>query len=111
MEWLRSPKHKALAALVALLLLIGVGLAPALTPASAARALLGAAAIAGLALWLHRALRAPRLAASAPRLHVVSRAALSARCGLALVEVEGRAVLVAFGDGFAHVVAPEGASR
>jgi hypothetical protein len=37
------------------------------------------------------------------RLKVVSRAGLSQRCGLVLVEADGRSFLVAFGDSFAEI--------
>lgn len=75
---------------------------------SAARWLLGAAALAGLGWWLRRhGARGGRFALP-ERLRVVSRAGLSQRCGLALVEVDGRGFLVAFGDSFAVIrEAPE----
>jgi hypothetical protein len=40
------------------------------------------------------------------RLKVVSRAGLSQRCGIALVEADGRSFLVAFGDSFAEIHEP-----
>ncbi|WP_141325636.1 flagellar biosynthetic protein FliO, partial [Myxococcus sp. AB025B] len=52
--------------------------------------------------WWRRRARGTS-AAGLERLKVVSRAGLSPRCGLALVEVEGRDFLVTFGDAFAHV--------
>jgi hypothetical protein len=36
-------------------------------------------------------------------LRVVSRAGLSQRCGIALVEADGHSFLVAFGDSFAEI--------
>jgi hypothetical protein len=74
-----------------------------LSAASAARWLLGAAALAGLGWWLRRrGAMGPRFALP-ERLRVISRAGLSPRCGLALVELDGRGFLVAFGDSFAEI--------
>ena len=68
-----------------------------------ARGLLGAAALAGLGWWLVRRGRAESRFVLTERMQVVSRAGLSQRCGLALVEVEGSRYLVAFGDSFAEI--------
>lgn len=68
-----------------------------------ARGLLGAAALAGLGWWLVRRGRAESRFVLTERMRVVSRAGLSQRCGLALVEVEGSRYLVAFGDSFAEI--------
>lgn len=71
--------------------------------ASTARWLLGAAALAGFGWWLRRQGAVGARFALPERLQVVSRAGLSQRCGLALVEVDGRSYLVAFGDSFAEI--------
>ena len=42
--------------------------------------------------------------ATEPRLKILSKTGLSQRCGLALVEADGKTVLVAFGDGFAQLL-------
>lgn len=74
-----------------------------LSAASAARWLLGAAALAGFGWWMRRrGSMGPRFALP-ERLRVISRTGLSPRCGLALVELDGRSFLVAFGDSFAEI--------
>lgn len=70
---------------------------------SVARWLLGAAALAGLGWWLKRRGGVGPRFALPERLQVISRTGLSQRCGLALVEVDGRGYLVAFGDSFAEI--------
>ncbi|XXF76499.1 flagellar biosynthetic protein FliO [Myxococcaceae bacterium GXIMD 01537] len=70
---------------------------------SGARWLLGAAALVGLGWWLRRRGRGGAHFALPERLQVISRAGLSPRCGLALVEVDGHGFLVAFGDSFAEI--------
>ncbi len=103
---MRSPLSPRTRLLLAGGLVLGLAaLAPlgGLSAASAARWLLGAVALAGLGWWLRRrGALGPRFALP-ERLHVVSRAGLSPRCGLALVEVDGRGFLVAFGDSFAEI--------
>jgi flagellar protein FliO/FliZ len=65
--------------------------------------LVASAALVALGAWLlSRGGMARGLLPPEP-LRVVSRAGLSPRCGLALVEVEGRRYLVAFGDSFATI--------
>ena len=90
-----------LAGLAALPLLAGGGaaLGPAL---KMALALAGACALAFVVL---RALsrRSSRCGTESP-LRVVSRASLSQRNGVALLEADGRRYLVAFGDGFATLL-------
>lgn len=98
-----SPRSRLLLAGALVLGLASLGPLGGLSMAAAARWLLGAAALGGLGWWLHRrGTEGPGLTA-AERLHVVSRAGLSPRCGLALVEVDGRSFLVAFGDAFAEI--------
>jgi flagellar biogenesis protein FliO len=87
-------------------LLLGlVALAPlgGLSTAGAARWLLGAGALAGLGWWLWRRDGASPRFTLPERLRVISRAGLSQRCGIALVEADGRSFLVAFGDSFAEI--------
>jgi len=94
------------------LALAGVGalaLALALAPGQSAPAslrALAAVAVVGAALLLVRGrLGAP---AAAPRLAVVARQALSRDTGVALLEVDGRAVLVGFGASGVRLLAPHG---
>jgi hypothetical protein len=72
-----------------------------------ARVGLAGAAVAALVAWTSR-----RAAGTRPlgRLDVVERRGLSPRTALALVEVDGRSLLVIHGDGFAqvHLVPPGG---
>ena len=71
--------------------------------AAAARVALGLGAIGGLAGWYVRGARRAGTFGLPPRLVVVSRAGLSARAGLALVEADGEAYLVVHGEGFARI--------
>ena len=101
MNWLLQPRSRILLALGALIVPCALWFLPRLSLVGAARAVL-ALCVAGV-LWklsLQRGSRAepPRL-----RLAVCSRVSLSARCSLALVEVDERPYLVAFGDGFAQL--------
>jgi hypothetical protein len=78
-----------------------------------ARTLAGTFAAALLAWWWWRAragAAGPRLQLP-PRLQVHARTGLSPRCGLALVEADGRTFLVAYGDGFAHFRATAASGR
>lgn len=75
------------------------------SPATAARWLLGIAALGGIAVWFSRArggLSASKLKAAA-RLSIVQRVGLSQRTSLALIEVDGHPYLVVHGDGFARI--------
>lgn len=97
-----SPRTKliaAVAALAALLVLAGV---QGLSTTAAARALLTVAALGGLGWWWFKQTK-PKKFQLAPRLSVVSRAGLSQRTGLALIEVDGRSFLVVHGDGYAEI--------
>ena len=90
----RTRWRVALGAAAALGLLLA--LAPAELAPSALRAGAAACAIAAAAA-LARA--GPARPATARRLTVVARQALSREAGVALVEVDGRAVLIGFGGG------------
>ncbi len=103
-----SPKNKLLLAAAAVCAL--ALLAPGGNAALLARLALALCAVGGLVWWFRRA--RPRtssgsgefsLALAEPRLEVVSRAGLSQRCGVALVDAEGHRYLVVFGDGFAQL--------
>jgi len=102
MNFPRSPQHKLIAAAVLMAVLLFAAQRQGLEAGSAARWALGLAALAGLGLWLKRGQLA-KVPAAAPRLQVLSRTGLSQRCGLALVEADGRTWLVAYGDGFAEM--------
>jgi hypothetical protein len=99
-----SPKTRILVASAVLLALGTAASASGLDAALLARLLLGGAALAGFGFWYVKA----RKAASStghdkPRLAVIARTGLSQRTALALVEVDGQALLVVHGDGFAEV--------
>ncbi|WP_375761140.1 hypothetical protein [Corallococcus exercitus] len=100
-----SPRGRLL---LASALLVGLAtLAPlgGLSLVGTSRLLVGSMALAGLGWVLHRkggAAGSGDESAPAP-LSIVSRAGLSQRCGLALVEAEGRRYLVAYGDTFAEI--------
>jgi flagellar protein FliO/FliZ len=99
-----TPRYKLFAASSLLLVLPAVSALQGATAAGAARLALGLAAAGGLALWLSRTKAlTPGRFKTAPRLSVVQRVGLSARSGLALVEVDGRPYLVVHGDGFARI--------
>jgi flagellar protein FliO/FliZ len=98
-----SPRNKVLLAGGLLLGLAALAPLGGMSVTSLARGLLGALALAGLGWWLMRQGGAESRFARTERMRVVSRAGLSPRCGLALVEVEGRRYLVAFGDSFAEL--------
>jgi flagellar protein FliO/FliZ len=108
MTLLRSPKNKLLLAAAAIVLLALLAPSQGASASSIARVLLGACAVAGLGAWFLRArarsATGPAAAfAPAARLRVLSRTGLSQRCGMALVEADGRNYLVVFGDGFAEL--------
>lgn len=96
-----SPRHKLMAAgvLSAVLALGAAASTGSLT--TGARIVVGALALAGLGTWVlkQRRLALPGRFAQTPRLHVVQRVGLSARSGVALIEVDGRSFLVVHGDG------------
>jgi flagellar biogenesis protein FliO len=94
---------RLLAAGALVLGLAALGPLGGLSMTSVARGLLGALALGGLGWWLRRRRASGPEVPQMARLHVVSRAGLSPRCGVALVEVDGRGYLVAFGDSFAEI--------
>ena len=100
-----SPRGRLLCAAA---LLVGLAtLAPlgGLSWVGTSRLLVGSMALAGLGWVLFRKgggtgdARAPRV----EPLSIVSRTGLSQRCSLALVQVDGRRYLVAYGDTFAEI--------
>nr|WP_242588376.1 hypothetical protein [Corallococcus macrosporus] len=100
-----SPRGRLL---LASALLVGLAtLAPlgGLSLVGTSRLLVGSMAVAGLGwVLLRKGDAAGSGDASAPEpLTIVSRKGLSQRCGLALVEAEGRRYLVAYGDTFAEI--------
>ena len=66
-----------------------------------ARIVIGALAVAGLGAWVlkQKGLPLPGRFAQTPRLQVVQKIGLSARSGVALIEVDGRSFLVVHGEG------------
>jgi hypothetical protein len=70
------------------------------------RALLVVSALAALWFWLKKRAAPMQERSFGPRLRVLDKASLSPKCGLALVEMEGRKFLVAHGDGFAQIHEP-----
>ncbi|AGC47514.1 hypothetical protein MYSTI_06241 [Myxococcus stipitatus DSM 14675] len=91
---------------VATLLVLGLALlgpVGGVSMVATARWLLVVGALCGLGWWWFQRGAAKPREVRAERMRVISREGLSPRCGLALVEVEGRGFLVAFGDAFAEV--------
>ncbi|MBI3183613.1 MAG: hypothetical protein HYZ28_15860 [Myxococcales bacterium] len=102
MELLRTPKGKIIAAAALLAALVAAGSLGGIGATSIARWVLVAGAAVAIALWMRRVKGQsgePQLA----RLRVVSRAGLSQRCGVALLEADGSTYLVVHGDGYAEV--------
>lgn len=97
------PRHRLLLASGLILGLAALAHLGEITATGVARGVLGLGVLAGLGAWLwRRGASRPRF--SVPeRLKVLSRAGLSQRCGVALVEADGRTFLVVFGDAFAEV--------
>jgi len=98
-------KMKLLAAALLVLLLAAFTQQSGASAAVVARAALGLAALAGLAVWWIRTRhKTDRPFQLPPRLSVAARTGLSPRCGVALVEADGSRFLVAYGDGFAQLL-------
>ncbi len=102
-QQLISPRGKVIAAAVALVALVTMATFTGASAPAVARAVLTVGALAGIGWWWVRAAKPARKFQMAPRLSVVSKAGLSQRTGLALVEVDGRAFLVVHGDGYAEI--------
>ena len=99
-----SPRQKLFGAVVLALCVPVLASLQGASAATIARVVLGLASLGGLAFWFVRAKGGlPSKFKSAPRLNVVQRVGLSARTGLALVEVDGKPYLVVHGDGFARI--------
>ena len=100
-----TPRNKLIAASVALAALVGMASFHGFSATAVARAVLAVAALAGIGWWWMRAQKfsPTKKFQMAPRLSVVSRAGLSQRTAMALVEVDGRSFLVVHGDGYAEI--------
>lgn len=101
-----TPRHKLFAAVGLALCVPLLAALQGASPATVARVLLALASLGGIGFWFVRARGGLSLGSkfkSAPRLNVVQRVGLSARTGLALVEVDGKPYLVVHGDGFARI--------
>jgi flagellar protein FliO/FliZ len=105
LEKTMTPKKKLIVACVALAALLTMAIFRGASAAVAARAVLAAAALGGIGWWWLRNQKfsPAKKFQMAPRLSVISRAGLSQRTGLALVEVDGRSFLVVHGDGYAEI--------
>ena len=98
-----SVRHRLLLASGLILVLAALASWGGLSASGSARWLLGAVMLGGFGWWWsRRGPRGPRFALP-ERLQVISRAGLSQRCGIALVEADGRSFLVAYGDSFAEI--------
>ncbi|WP_208721136.1 hypothetical protein [Corallococcus aberystwythensis] len=100
-----SPRGRLLFASALLLGLATLAPLGGLSLVGTSRLLIGSMALAGLGwVLLHKGRAAGSADAAAPEpLRIVSRTGLSQRCGLALVEADGRRYLVAYGDAFAEI--------
>ncbi len=87
------------------LLLLGLALAPGGWASGPLRAAAAVGALAAAAV-LARQCRTGRTSADPGRLALVARQALSRDVGVALLEIDGRAVLVGFGAGGVRLLAP-----
>ena len=100
-----TPKTKLLAACAALVALLAMATLRGMSASAVARAVLAVAALAGIGGWWIRSQKSSpsKKFQMAPRMSVVSRAGLSQRTALALVEVDGNSFLVVHGDGYAEI--------
>jgi hypothetical protein len=98
-----SARHRLLIASGLIVVLAALASWGGLSASGGARWLLGAVLLGGLGWWWSR--RRPRGQGFVfpERLQVISRTGLSQRCGIALVEADGRSFLVAYGDSFAEI--------
>jgi hypothetical protein len=106
-----NPKTKILAASLVILVLGTVASVSGLNAAMLARLVLGGVAAAGVAWWFVKARNGRLGDGEKPRLNVVARTGLSQRTGLALVEVDGTALLIVHGEGFAEIHRPRRRAR
>jgi len=97
----RSPRGRAAIAVAAIPATALLALSQGGLAATAARACLAAAAIAAAAALVRRRGRS----AAAPALAIAARAPLGGDAGLALVEADGRRMLVGYGGGGVSLVA------
>ncbi len=103
----RTPKNPHPKWKIAAALLCALALAPFFVggaSATAVKILLGVGALGVAAAIGVRAARRRTQTKNAPELAVVSRASLSAKVGIAVVEFEGRRLLVGHGDSFVQVL-------
>lgn len=98
-----SPRYRLLLASGLILVLATLASWSGLPASGGARWLLGIAMLVGLGWWWSRRNPGGARFALPQRLQVISRAGLSQRCGIALVEADGRGYLVAYGDSFAEI--------
>ncbi|HEX8703118.1 MAG TPA: MFS transporter [Myxococcaceae bacterium] len=106
-----SVRHRLLLASGLILVLATLASWSGWSTSGSARWLLGAVMLVGLGWWWsHRGARGSRFVLP-ERLQVISRAGLSQRCGIALVEADGRSFLVAYGDSFAEIRTAPGSGR
>jgi flagellar protein FliO/FliZ len=98
---------------VAAVLLGLLALGPFFVAGSGATAIKGALAICAIGFVVAAGIRRQRKPPSsgATPFRLVSRSSLSPRTGIAVVEFEGRRLLVGFGDGFTQVLSTAGARR
>ncbi|ATB27859.1 hypothetical protein [Melittangium boletus] len=101
--WFMSPRARMVLALGLVLALAVMARWGETSVTSVARVLLGGVALVVGVGWLRRRDRSGTRFMRAEPLRVVSRAGLSQRCGLALVDVEGSHYLVVFGDSFSEI--------
>lgn len=107
---LQSPRNKLFLAAALLILLGGASFASGFSMSAAARFVLILCAGTAVIVWTRKQHGRARFALP-ERLQVLSRTGLSPRCGLALVEADGKSFLVAYGDGFAVIQSTRGAKR
>ena len=104
-----QPKHKLIVSIIAIGALSASALLPVFSRYSA-QTILVVVALGAMALWVMKLRRRSSDALSAaPRLRVVTRIGLSLKSGLTLVELDGKPLLVAHGDGFASFHSPPAA--
>lgn len=103
MEFIRSPKGKLLLAALLLISLSAAASLGGMSAASTSRWALGAVAVGASLWWTTRSRTTGAGQVAQARLSVIGRAGLSQRCGVALVEADGRAYLVVHGEGYAEV--------